>query len=403
MDERNQADPGAEATPPAGHAPGGSAFEPASPFAADAGAIPAPVEGGEPRPADPFAAAVFAPPPRLGSDAKRGLVAWLLILVVGGIGGLAVGMVELSLLVALAGLFIAAQTADLDRRFRWFYWMLTWVVPVGSFACFAGLGYLAMSSAALPATRTLVAAFSGAAGIACLLIALRPIGDPIAVRLFHEDPPTHALRLTMRLAAAGILLAIPGAVLLRDQFADLMKGDQPLLTGSALSGQLIGMVVLALAGVGFLVRRDWRATFARLGLQPLTLFHLLVAVVGAGVLFLFNSGADRLQHAWFPDLWADDRAMVDMMAKGMGGPQALLLGVSAGVGEELTMRGALQPRLGLVLTSLLFAALHVQYSWFGMLVILALGLILGGIRARTSTSVAILVHALYDILAVVTN
>ena len=41
-----------------------------------------------------------------------------------------------------------------------------------------------------------------------------------------------------------------------------------------------------------------------------------------------------------------------------------------------------------------------QYSWFGVLVIFGLGLILGAIRRRTSTSVAILVHTLYDIVAV---
>jgi len=66
------------------------------------------------------------------------------------------------------------------------------------------------------------------------------------------------------------------------------------------------------------------------------------------------------------------------------------------------MRGALQPRLGLLLTSLVFAGLHVHYSWFGMATILLLGVLLGLIRNRTSTTVAILVHALYDIAAVLT-
>jgi membrane protease YdiL (CAAX protease family) len=49
----------------------------------------------------------------------------------------------------------------------------------------------------------------------------------------------------------------------------------------------------------------------------------------------------------------------------------------------------------------LFALLHVQYSWFGMALIAILGLLLGTIRQRTSTSVAIAVHALYDVAAVV--
>ena len=86
----------------------------------------------------------------------------------------------------------------------------------------------------------------------------------------------------------------------------------------------------------------------------------------------------------------------------MGPGQTLLLGLSAGIGEEITLRGALQPKLGIALTSLLFASLHVQYSWFGMLALLFFGLLLGVIRRRTSTTVAIAVHALYDVLAVTT-
>jgi membrane protease YdiL (CAAX protease family) len=77
-----------------------------------------------------------------------------------------------------------------------------------------------------------------------------------------------------------------------------------------------------------------------------------------------------------------------------------VLGLSAGIGEELTMRGALQPRLGLAATALLFASLHVQYSWFGITVIFLLGLVLGLLRKHTNTSVAMAVHALYDMAAV---
>jgi len=78
-----------------------------------------------------------------------------------------------------------------------------------------------------------------------------------------------------------------------------------------------------------------------------------------------------------------------------------LLGVSAGIGEELVLRGALQPRLGIGWTALLFASLHVQYSWMGMVVIALIGAVLGAIRQRASTTAAIAVHAFYDILAAI--
>ena len=84
----------------------------------------------------------------------------------------------------------------------------------------------------------------------------------------------------------------------------------------------------------------------------------------------------------------------------MGPGLMLLLSLSAGIGEEITLRGALQPKLGIALTSLLFATLHVQYSWYGMLSILVFGLILGVIRKHGSTTAAILVHTVYNSLAV---
>jgi membrane protease YdiL (CAAX protease family) len=51
------------------------------------------------------------------------------------------------------------------------------------------------------------------------------------------------------------------------------------------------------------------------------------------------------------------------------------------------------------MTSLLFAALHLQYSWFGIGVIFLLSLVLGIIRIRTNTTLAMAVHVGYDIVA----
>jgi membrane protease YdiL (CAAX protease family) len=71
--------------------------------------------------------------------------------------------------------------------------------------------------------------------------------------------------------------------------------------------------------------------------------------------------------------------------------------MSAGEGEEVLFRGALQPRLGIVLTAVLFGALHVQYQVPGMVVIVVIGLGLGIVKERTSTTFTALVHVLYDI------
>jgi membrane protease YdiL (CAAX protease family) len=158
--------------------------------------------------------------------------------------------------------------------------------------------------------------------------------------------------------------------------------------------------VLAFASIGFMVRRDGRGALERLGLTALRPAGWLIVIAGVVALWLFNVGSEALEKSVFPALWASDQAFTAGLASVMGPGLMLLLSLSAGIGEEITLRGALQPKLGIALTSLLFAALHVQYSWYGMLSILVFGLLLGVIRQRGSTTAAILVHTLYNLLAV---
>jgi membrane protease YdiL (CAAX protease family) len=80
---------------------------------------------------------------------------------------------------------------------------------------------------------------------------------------------------------------------------------------------------------------------------------------------------------------------------------ALMLGISAGLGEEILFRGAIQPRYGLVFTSIVFALLHVQYGFsFTILSIFGVSLILGYLRQRINTSASIITHIVYDVIAV---
>jgi membrane protease YdiL (CAAX protease family) len=80
---------------------------------------------------------------------------------------------------------------------------------------------------------------------------------------------------------------------------------------------------------------------------------------------------------------------------------AIALGLSAGISEELLFRGAVQPRLGLLLATVLFAVGHLQYGLsVATLEIFVIGLVLGVMRARTSTTIAIVIHASYNALGV---
>ena len=329
----------------------------------------------------------------------KGPALWLVALVAFGVGGLLFGQQELAAMVALAGLFVVAQAADLDAGWAPVHYLLSWVVPLGGGAAFTMLGVGILGSDIVPALRPWAVGVSWAGAVVSASTALRPVSDTLE-RLFFRAPPSHSLRLGARLTLLGLLFAVPGWFAFRYLLDSLMNEPGPLLERVSLGGQLIGYVLLALASVGFMVRRDLAATLERLGIRPLAREHLAIIALGVVALWGLNASADWLQHTVFPDLWEHDHRMNEAIARGLGPGEVILLGMSAGIGEELTLRGALQPKLGLLLTSLLFAALHVQYSWFGVGVIFLLGLTLGAIRDRTSTSVAICVHAVYDVLAV---
>ena len=348
---------------------------------------------------------VFVPvagPPE-GDDtarrARRGLMAWLVLLLFGGLGGLLLDQPEASGLVALAGLFAAAQAADLDPLWRQAWEILAFVPPVGGVLFFAYLATLLLHGGLAPAQRVAGVGIASVGALVLGLTAIPTFADRLARRLFG-GATSYTLRFGGQLAAAGVLLAVP-AWFAFDAFKEtLLQNPEPLLAKAKLSGALIGYLLLALGGVGCWVRRDPRQTLDRLGIKPVTLRHAGVILAGALALFLLNAGAETVQHRFFPGLWKLDHEVTRLLARAMTPGRVVLLGLRAGVGEEVTLRGGLQPRLGVLLTSLLFAALHVQYSWFGMALVFALGLALGLIRKHASTTAAIIVHGLYDMLAV---
>jgi membrane protease YdiL (CAAX protease family) len=77
------------------------------------------------------------------------------------------------------------------------------------------------------------------------------------------------------------------------------------------------------------------------------------------------------------------------------------IALTAAVDEELLFRGVLQPRVGLVWSSLLFASFHLQYTCHGLpsvgdVEIVVLGFVFGLLRQRGGLPAAILCHAAYD-------
>jgi CAAX prenyl protease-like protein len=343
---------------------------------------------------------VAPPASPLEPSLGRGMQSWLFLVLIFGVGGLLLGQYELALFAALAGLFATAQAADRDPRWSHAYMMLAWVVPVGAVATFTGVALIALREGVDSIAGVVAVGVAAAAAIISGLTWLHPIGMALAATLFRTADTTHTLRLAARLVLIGLLFAWPGWWLFSTQSEILLAQDTSLLGYGSLSSGLIGLCLLAVGGVGFLVRRPLPATLARLGLRAPRASDLALVAGGVVVLFLFNAAAERLQQSYFPDQYQADQYVTRLIAGRLSRSETLLLGVSAGIGEEIALRGALQPRLGLLMTSILFGAVHVQYSWYGMAVILVLGLVLGWIRRRASTTTAMMVHGLYDVLAV---
>ncbi|MBA4115206.1 MAG: CPBP family intramembrane metalloprotease [Rubrobacter sp.] len=167
------------------------------------------------------------------------------------------------------------------------------------------------------------------------------------------------------------------------------------------------LVIVALCGVGIGVRRSFRETLARLGYGPVTLPQLgIVALFIVGAL-LISFAFDALFATLQPDLFEQ----VGEVSAGLFSPEglspasvilfALLIGIGAALGEETLFRGALQPRLGIILTSILWAVIHVQYGPSVLLInIFVLSLALGFLRKRINTTATFLVHASYNFLTV---
>jgi membrane protease YdiL (CAAX protease family) len=213
------------------------------------------------------------------------------------------------------------------------------------------------------------------------------------------------------LSAAVALTTMPLAALIA------LNGQPPLLTMINLPGAgemtvrpldqvyfLIWLLPAALVLVGWPILRTVPAALTRLGLVRPTLPQVGIGIA-AGVALVV---AVQLLEPALTGIWqalglpqTDTSAFSKLMAGLITPIGAVVIAITAGLGEELAVRGVLQPRLGLVLANLTFTAAHAfQYSWDGLLIVFAVGLALGLLRTRTNTTTCAIAHGVYDFILV---
>lgn len=239
----------------------------------------------------------------------------------------------------------------------------------------------------------------GALGLLLLLPPLRAL----LARLIPIDPGrvvhTAALHYALLLVLISGVTAVFVPLLLQDP--ELIDVFQESIAESGLISiwaQNIAFVVLAALGVGLVVARGPRETLDRLGLTLRIDWRWWLG--GTAVAMATAVGTDflwgRLSPEGFEEVGRLSEALIEpILEYGILG--ALTIGLAAGIGEEILFRGAAQERFGVLLTALLFAVLHTQYSISpALLLIFVLGVVLGLARVRANTTTAIAIHATYN-------
>ena len=232
---------------------------------------------------------------------------------------------------------------------------------------------------------------------AAAILAARPVRERIA-RVIPIDPdsPVHAYALVLAVIMLGTQLATVA-------FADVLAIDQtlpPISVVDILASET-PFLVMALAGVGLYIRRNGAVTADRLGLKRPAWWQFALSLAAAGAFFALVQGADSLSHLWTPGIASQVDKTTQHVFGGLNDPIGIAaIALLPGICEEVLFRGALQPRLGLVVTAVLFTSIHTQYGLsFDTLSVLIVALGLGLIRKYTNTTTSSLCHVTYNLLA----
>jgi membrane protease YdiL (CAAX protease family) len=247
-----------------------------------------------------------------------------------------------------------------------------------------------------------------AIGLFGAMLLLRPVRR-FAARFLPIDPSSFVQAVAL---AAVVTIGLIGVLPL------LVLGGPPVVgleeAGRDRAGQmrdqvygLLWVLPCAVAAVGYGVSRTFPGALARLGLVRPTGRIVLVGLAAAVALLGVSWAVDTAIGAvWTAAGWprTDTEAFEKLIAFAFTPLGALVLGVTAGLGEEVAVRGVLQPRMGILMSNLFFVALHgLQYNWDALLSVFIGGLLLGLLRKRTNTTTAAVAHGSYDFFAVLAS
>lgn len=232
-------------------------------------------------------------------------------------------------------------------------------------------------------------------GVGLTLPLVRAVREGMAAFLPIDPESTVDMTgLCLVLGAIGVLLGLGG-------FPEILipAEDVPAISYLDLISQPIAFFLIALAAVGWKIVRTSREAIDRLGLVAPDLRTIGIGVGATVVCFVVAAIPSVLATVYQPELAAQLDRVTEQMTGGIQNVAgAFLIGIGAGLGEETLFRGALQPRFGIGLTSVLFALLHApQYGAnFAIIGLLLVSIVLGFERKYVNTTAAVITHALFN-------
>jgi membrane protease YdiL (CAAX protease family) len=217
----------------------------------------------------------------------------------------------------------------------------------------------------------------------------------ILARIMPLNPasPVHSLALVLSV----YLIGYTALLLSQGGLSGLAESAEPAPLYFLVLSELL-FAVVALFGVGFILRRRGRELAKRLGLERPQPMPILVAVSLIIILVMLQACAGLIWGVLNPE---QSEILDDVSATLLTEIDTVwewfVIALATGIGEELLFRGALQPALGLGFTSILFALIHIQYGYTPVtLFVVLIAIVLGVMRRYYSTTITIFVHVGYN-------
>ncbi len=237
-------------------------------------------------------------------------------------------------------------------------------------------------------------------GLFASMLFLKPVRYGLAAILdISGDNWLHITAMVFAILLTGVSLATAANL----DISALGQGSGSVMATVLLQDCLF--VISAFFGVGWMVRRKWKDVLKRLGIVKPSprdigmslgflgiLFAIIITVGLISMILQYESGVLETKD--------------DPTLKIIGGVtilSALLFAFGAGISEEILFRGAMQPRLGIIITSLVFTAAHTQYpNPVQMATLFTMSVVFGYERVKLNTTACIITHVLYDLLMLLT-